>query len=172
MRVIEFQPIFVSFMSDEITSIYFTIESCSCFGISNAQFSKLRYMASCHISRIDLSLSDGIFIGLNCIRRIINSVTYELYADVIGFAVSLRHRHRHWLWSLPFHYKLLLILCIHTRNAHTHKRFVNCFKRLNLKLEHNKHTEVCVHWMFCIQIHVSSNKKPNWKPFICRSNKL
>lgn len=80
VRVIEFQPF------DEITSVYSTIESCSCFGISNAQFSKLRYMVSCYISSIDLS--DGIFIGSGCIRFIRISVTYELCADVIGFAVS------------------------------------------------------------------------------------
>lgn len=45
-------------------------------------------MVSCYISSIDLN--DGIFIGPNCIRFIIISVTYEVYADVIGFAVSLR----------------------------------------------------------------------------------
>lgn len=89
------------------------------------------------------SESDGIFIGSDCIRFVIISVTYEVYADVIGFAVShTGNRHLHWLWSLPFHYKLLLILSIHARSAHTLKSFVNCFKRLNLKLEHNKHTDV------------------------------
>lgn len=128
--------------SHEITSVQFTIDSCSACGISNAQFSKLRYMIACRISSIDRN--DGIlrWPGLHSLHYNFGHIRIVRWRDwfrcvtqaIVIYTDCDRY---HFTTSL-----LLILVGIHTRSAHSHKSFVNCFKRLNLKLEHNKHTDV------------------------------
>lgn len=120
-----------------ILVFYFMIESCSCFGISTAQFSKLRYMTSCY-SCIDLN--DGIFIGWTVCTRFKISVTYK-YTDVV-----LLCRCSIDIYTDCDRYHFTTCICLYLafiHETHIYISFVNCFKRLNLKLEH-KHRCVCV----------------------------